>query len=290
VAVNGQDRVAFVDTADGSVVATVPVPKPHTIAMQPDGRLAYVASQEPGHFALAVVDLAQRAVVRTLPLEKPPRDVEFANDGRALYFTLAGVNAVQVLNPATDSIETTIPTGVSPHVATNPPNNPYGMVVVQGSSELLLFDPATNRPVRAIAVGKQPHWATSSSDGRMAFVTNEGADSLMIITLSSGATRTITVGHAPRKVAVQPEPGLARVSIKGFQFRPETVTIRAGESVLWSNDDGAPHAIHLELEGNADHPLQPGEQVPRAFTQPGTYAYFCSFHNYMRGRVIVLGS
>lgn len=289
VAVNGEDRVTFVDTASRSVVATAPVPKPHTIAIQPDGRLAYAASQEPGHFGLAVLDLARRAVVRTLPLVQPPRDVEFAGDGRALYVTLAGVNAVQVLSPGSEKIEATIPTGVSPHVAKDPAGSPFGMVVVQGDDALLLFDPSGNRPVRSIGVGKQPHWVASSSDGRTAYVTNEGSDTLTIVTLADGKTRSIRVGHGPRKVAVQPEPSPARVSIKDFQFQPATVTIRVGQSVRWSNDDGAPHAVHLEAKsGGADRPLQPGEAFTRVFLHAGTFAYGCSFHNYMRGRVVVL--
>src|SRR5438132_9746408 len=79
--VYGEDRVALVDTATQAIVATVPVPKPHTIAIRPDGKVAYVASQEPGKFALVVVDLTARSAVRTLPLEKPPRARAFVHDG-----------------------------------------------------------------------------------------------------------------------------------------------------------------------------------------------------------------
>ena len=72
-AVYGEDRIAFVDTASQAIVATVPVAKPHTIAVRPDGKVAYVSSQEPGKFALVVVDIATRAALRSIALEKPPR-------------------------------------------------------------------------------------------------------------------------------------------------------------------------------------------------------------------------
>ncbi|MEO7953363.1 MAG: SMP-30/gluconolactonase/LRE family protein, partial [Polaromonas sp.] len=52
VAVNADDRVALIDVASGTLKATVPVPKPHTIAIRPDGTQAYVTSQEPGKFAV----------------------------------------------------------------------------------------------------------------------------------------------------------------------------------------------------------------------------------------------
>jgi len=203
VGVYGDDRIAFVDTTSNAVVGSVTVAKPHTIAVRPDGQVAYIASQEPGKFALVVVDLASRSVLRTIALDKPPRDPEFSADGRALYFTLASINAVQVLDPTSDKIIAQIPTGASPHIAAMFRNAAAGTVVVQGPGELLLFDPATNAPLRSIAVGKQPHWMAATPDGKQVFVTNEGSNDVTVVDLATGTTKTIPVGAAPRKVVVQ---------------------------------------------------------------------------------------
>ena len=62
VTVYGENRLAFIDTSTQTVVATTPVAKPHTVAITPDGRLAYVTAQEPGHFELAVIDMNKRSV------------------------------------------------------------------------------------------------------------------------------------------------------------------------------------------------------------------------------------
>lgn len=210
VAVYDENRIAFVDTSTQTVVATMAVPKPHTVAISPDGKRAYVTVQEPGHFGLALVDLATRSVVRTLALDKTPRDGEFGYDGKLFYFTQAGVSSVQVLDPASDRIVAQIPTGVSPHFVSHPRGSAFGIVVVQGPSELLLFDPATNKPARSVAVGKQPHWATASGDGKTEYVTNEGSNDVTIVDLATGNTRTIAVGNAPRKVVVQRTAGSAR--------------------------------------------------------------------------------
>jgi YVTN family beta-propeller protein len=204
VTVYGEDRLAFIDTATETVIATTDVPKPHTVAISPDGRFAYVAEQEPGHFGLALIEMATRRVTRSVPLDKTPRDGEFGYDGQMFYFTQAGVSSVQVMSPASGKIVAQIPTGVSPHFVAYPRNAAFGIVVVQGPGELLLFDPATNTPVRSVAVGKQPHWATTSADGRTAYVTNEGSNDFTIVDLASGSTRTIAVGNAPRKIVVQP--------------------------------------------------------------------------------------
>jgi YVTN family beta-propeller protein len=198
------NRLAFIDTATSTVVATVEVPKPHTVAISPDGQQAIVTVQEPSHFGLAFVDLATRRVVHTLSLEKTPRDGEFGADGKAFYFTQAGVNAVQVLDPAADKIIAQMPTGVSPHFVGYPRGAAVGLVVVQGPGELLVFDPATHQPERSVTVGKQPHWATVSGDGTTAYVTNEGSNDVTVVELATGRTATIAVGTAPRKVVVQP--------------------------------------------------------------------------------------
>ena len=291
VGVYGEDRVAIVDTATHAIVATVPVPKPHTIAIRPDGRLAYVASQEPGKFALVVIDLATRAVVRTVPLDKPPRDLEFGYDGAALYFTMASINAVQVLDPGTDKIVAQIPTGASPHIANVFRGAPAGTIVVQGPGELQLFDPATNLPLRAIAVGKQPHWVAASADGRKAYVTNEGSNDVTVVDLAAGTTTTIAVGTAPRKVVVQRVATSAtagvKVSIANFAFAPADVVVPVGASVTWSNDDGAPHGLAYKDGAKGTDLLLPGASFSRRFDQPGSYDYVCSVHPYMSGKVVV---
>jgi YVTN family beta-propeller protein len=267
----------------------VAVAKPHTIAVRPDGAVAYVASQEPGKFALVVVDLARHAVARSLPLDKPPRDLEFGHDGKALYFTIAGVDAVQVLDPASDRIVTQISTGASPHIAAFFRGAPAGTAVVQGPGELLLFDPATHQPLRHVAVGRQPHWVAAPADGKSAYVTNEGSNDVTVVDLASGATRTIPVGNEPRKVVIQRavSTGGASVSITNFAFAPGDITVAPGESVAWTNNDGAPHGLAYEDGAPGTEVLLPGASFRRTFERPGSYPYTCAVHPYMRGKVLV---
>ncbi|SEF26736.1 plastocyanin/azurin family copper-binding protein [Variovorax sp. NFACC27] len=296
VAVNGDDRVAFVDTSAHGVSATVPVPKPHTIAIRPDGRQAYVASQEPGHFALVVIDMATRAVVTQIPLDKPPRDLEFGHDGKALYLTLAGVPAVQVLDPATNQWGAPVPTGVSPHIAQHFAGMANGAVVVQGPGEVMLFDPVTRAAVRSIGVGKQPHWLDLSADGKKLWVSNEGSNDVSVVDLGGGAMHTVAVGNAPRKIAVQrvalsegAHAGAStHVTIRNFAFEPAQIIVKAGERVSWQNDDGAPHGLVFKDGSAGIDLLLPGKSFARSFDKPGVYEYACSVHPYMTARVTVV--
>jgi len=266
------------------------VPNPHTIAIRPDGKTAYVASQEPGKFALVVVDLASRSVVRTVALAAAPRDPEFSFDGKALYFTLAGINVIEVLDPVTNKIVAEVPTGVSPHIARLYRGATLGAAVVQGPGELQLFDPATKKQVRAIAVGNQPHWQ-ASNDGKKVYVTNEGSNDVTVVDLGTGQKTTIPVGTAPRKVVVQPaavaSDGGARVSIANFAFAPGTLSLAAGETATWVNNDGAPHGLAFKDGATGVNPLLRGASFSRTFDKPGTYDYICSVHPFMKGRVEV---
>jgi YVTN family beta-propeller protein len=290
VGVYGADRVAFVDTASRAVVASVAVAKPHTIAIRPDGKVAYVASQQPGQFALVVIDLATRAVVRTIALDKPPRDPEFSHDGKFLYVTAAGVNALRVIDPGNDQPIGEIATGASPHLGKWFAGAPVGTIVVQGPGELLTFDPASRAPGRAFPVGKQPHWM--ASDGKTVWVTNEGSNDVSAVDLASGKTTTIAVGNAPRKIVVQPAAAKAAaagggVSIANFAFAPAALSVPAGSTVAWRNDDGAPHAIAFADGAPASDLLLPGQRFARTFAKAGTFDYVCSVHPYTAGTVTV---
>ena len=290
VGVYGADRLAFVDTGSGAVVASVAVKKPHTIAVRPDGKVAYVASQEPGQFALVVVDIAARSVLRRVELDKPPRDPEFSHDGKYLYVTTAGVNALRVIDPASDRVVAEIATGASPHIGTWFAGASVGTVVVQGPGELLLFDPASQTALRSVAVGKQPHWM--ASDGKTVWVTNEGSNDVSAVDLASGRTTTTAVGNAPRKIVVQPaamkSAAAGTVSIANFAFAPAAVSLRAGGSVAWRNDDAAPHAIAFADGAPPSDLLLPGQGFSRTFAAAGRFDYVCSVHPYMRGTIEVV--
>lgn len=289
VAVNGDDRVAFIDTATRTVGASVPVAKPHTIAICPGGKQAYVSSQEPGHFSLVVIDLATRTVGATIALEKTPRDLEFSNDGKSLYVTLAGVSAVQVIDPESNRIVSQIATGISPHIAHHFAGAAAGVVVVQGPGELMLFDPTSLAPIRSVAVGKQPHWVDTLPDGKKVMLTNEGSNDVSVVDMAGGPTSTIAVGVAPRKVAVQHGAAVGtQVTINNFAFEPAQLTTSDGKSVKWVNNDGAPHGIAFKDGAPGMELMLPGQSFTRSFAKPGIYDYTCAVRPYMTARMTVL--
>jgi len=206
----GSNQAMIIDTATDRIVGRVPVAQPHNSAISPDGRTAYVGSQQQGAMALVIVDLVKKVEAGRVPLDKTPRALDISPDGKWLYFTVAGADAVQVLNTATNKVVGQILVGASPHYPLFTPNGKSSLVVSQGPGNLEILDPSSNTRSASVTVGKLPHWIAISSDGRTAYVTDEGSNDVSVVDLGGQkVTATIPVGNAPRKIAVQPGPTAA---------------------------------------------------------------------------------
>ena len=291
VGVYDTDSVAFIDTNTRKVISSVPVGKPHNIAVHPNGRVAYVGSQTPGKFSLAVIELADRKVAPAVPLEKTPRGLEFGPNGRHLYITQAGVDSVVVVDPTENKIVGEIPVGVSPHYANFTADGKRGLTAVQGPSLLAVFNPQTNRIEKSIKVGSRPHWVVAGPGGKIALTTNEDSNDVSIVDLDSSVVTTVPVGNAPRKIVVQSasverQSSNRHITISGFAFGPALLEVVAGETVTWVNDDGAPHSVAL-ANGKTSDTVMPGSSYSATFERAGAFDYLCSIHPYMAGKIVV---
>ncbi|HEX5064628.1 MAG TPA: cupredoxin family copper-binding protein [Myxococcota bacterium] len=80
------------------------------------------------------------------------------------------------------------------------------------------------------------------------------------------------------------DPG-AQIEIRGFQFVPATVEVRAGATVTWVNDD---EEIHSIVASSFNSPgLDVAQHFSIRFESPGTYEYRCALHPQMKGTVVV---
>lgn len=326
VAVFGAGQVVFIDTSSDAITGRLAVGSPHNIAVTPDGSTAFVASQQQGNTALVVLDVASRTRTGTVPLDKTPRALNVRPDGGQLYFTIAGDDAVEVLDPTTLQIVGRIPVGASPHHPLYTPSGEYALVVSQGTNELNQIDPETNMLTATTTVGKNPHWIATDRDGETAFVTNEDSGDVSVVDVATMTVEaTIPVGNGPRKIVVQPFPltrqaagaaaaaggpmhgettrmesgsaavgrsdesGGADVAISGFSFSPQTLTVAAGQSVTFANDDGVAHTSTSDDSNWDSNPIAPGASFTVVFDQPGIYTYHCAIHPFMQGTIVVGG-
>jgi len=97
----------------------------------------------------------------------------------------------------------------------------------------------------------------------------------------------IAVALAPGASRAHDGPHRVEVGISAFAFTPRRVTIRAGDTVVWTNRDLAPHTATADEAGWETDRLDRGQSAAISFETPGRHAYFCSFHPMMTGEVVV---
>jgi YVTN family beta-propeller protein len=293
-AIFGENKIVFIDTSTDKVTGGVNVASPHNIAISPDGKIAYVASQPKDHPAIVIIDIAKKTLSGSIPVTNIPRAIAVSPDGKSISFTMAGIDAISVLDAASKKIIAKIPVGASPHHPVFTKDGKYLLVVSQGTNELNFIDRSKNALVTTVKTGKQPHWIALSADSSTAFVTNESSNDVSVIDLGAlKAISTIKVGNGPRKIVVQkatakllddPVP----VSIEKFSF-PDTVTITAGQSIVWQNNDSVSHSVQ-STDGSWDSgEITSGKSFTFRFDKPGTYQYTCGYHAFMTGTIVVKG-
>lgn len=79
----------------------------------------------------------------------------------------------------------------------------------------------------------------------------------------------------------------AQVHIENFAFRPQTLEVPAGTTVVWVNDDEEIHALFAVDQSFRSPGLDSAATFEHRFSAPGTYEYRCSLHPQMKGTIVV---
>ena len=82
----------------------------------------------------------------------------------------------------------------------------------------------------------------------------------------------------------------AAVSIDDYKFKPERLTVKAGATVKWTNNEKrTSHSVWFKNAGEPESErFFPGESWQRTFDKPGTYPYTCGPHPEMKGVIEVV--
>jgi len=103
-----------------------------------------------------------------------------------------------------------------------------------------------------------------------------------------GDKKSESEGSAAPASSAAPSGGGA-VHIVNFEFQPQKLTVKAGTTVMWTNDDSAIHSIKdtSPLATPVSKDLAKGDTFSITYAQPGSYSYICGIHQYMTGTVTV---
>ncbi len=102
---------------------------------------------------------------------------------------------------------------------------------------------------------------------------------LVAVTLALALLLAIALGGTQASAA-------ARVSIDGFAYKPATLRVDKGTTVTFANNSGSAHTA-TRKGGFDTGRIKPGKAVAIRFSQRGSFAYHCTIHPFMRGKVVV---
>lgn len=143
----------------------------------------------------------------------------------------------------------------------------------------------TNRILASVAVAALAVTACADSDA--------GSTAQSTGTETAAGTSSPDEGAAP---AEGEATDASAVDIDDFAYNPASITVAAGTEVTWTNQDPALHSV---TAGTPEAPEpdtfdmdgieEAGQTVSHTFEEPGTYDYFCRYHDFMLGTVEVTG-
>ena len=78
------------------------------------------------------------------------------------------------------------------------------------------------------------------------------------------------------------------VTISSFKFQPATLTVRSGGKITVTNNDSTTHTATAD-DGNTfdTGDIDPGSSATFSVDKPGTVAYHCNIHPFMKATIVV---
>lgn len=121
-----------------------------------------------------------------------------------------------------------------------------------------------------------------------AYVNVHTAANLAVVPLCASVLR---VGAAPAARTSGPAVQAAlqqTIKIGDNFFMPASLSVAAGTTVTWTHTGKVTHnVLSVDLSGLRSADLQPGESYSYTFKTPGTFTYYCSYHEGMSATITV---
>ena len=205
----GNGTVSVINTANNSVVATIPLGQsPTGVAISPDGGKVYISDQALNK--ISVLNAATNTVISTITEFQgaEPSGVAVSPDGTKLYvanynsYTFSGM---YIYNTATNALIASIPIS----------GFPYGVVIshdgsrvyVEASDAVTVINTATNTIMATIPVGAADNsYISISPDDSRLYVSNNYTNTVSVIDATVNTViSVIQVGKSPSATFVSPD-------------------------------------------------------------------------------------
>ena len=109
---------------------------------------------------------------------------------------------------------------------------------------------------------------------------------LALALIGAGALLQAGAAFAAGPAAAAGKATTHQVVIDGLKYEPETLTVKRGDTVIWTNKDPFPHTV--TAPGKFDsHDIPAGGSWKYVARVAGDYPYICTLHSNMKGMLRV---
>ncbi len=77
------------------------------------------------------------------------------------------------------------------------------------------------------------------------------------------------------------------VTMADMSYGPLPSSLKVGDTIVWTNRDTVPHTVTAR-DHSFDLRLGPGKSAPMTLQKPGSFAFYCTYHTMMRGKLTVV--
>jgi plastocyanin len=91
----------------------------------------------------------------------------------------------------------------------------------------------------------------------------------------------------PGPAAVAPQPVIHTVTIEAVAFTPPSITVKAGDSIVWTNKDPFPHSVRSKDGAFDSQPIEADRSWTLTPSSRGELSYICALHPNMTGTIRV---
>lgn len=111
--------------------------------------------------------------------------------------------------------------------------------------------------------------------------------SLLFFACSKGSSAGNGYGNNTSNNNPAPAASGSNVGIASMKFGPATITVKAGTTVTWTNNDNMVHTVTADDGSFTSGDMNYGSTYSHTFSTVGTVAYHCTYHAAMKASVVV---
>jgi len=221
-------QVVHVDLGSGTAVGQIPVTYPYDLALDAQGRFAYVTRLFFSRY-LYVVDLQSQQVVATVVVGRSPKGVAIAPSGEYVYVADSGSGSISIVSTATRQLVGSIPVAAGPTTMTIDASGQFLYVTHSGGGSVSIVDLNTESVVSNVGVGIAPETLALSGDGSRLYVANYRSNTISVVdTAEHMIVGDIATGGGPYGVVL-----LEDVAVSQSDTTPPELGLSVNNDTLW---------------------------------------------------------